>query len=78
MLLEGCGGYHLIDKKWNEDLRKELHVKNVIIEIKDYKIKWLEHVKKMENQEIPKILSLIILQVKETQEDHRREGMINF
>jgi hypothetical protein len=37
-------GYCLLDRKLNEDIRKEMHVTDVIIRIKDYQTKWQEHV----------------------------------
>jgi hypothetical protein len=55
-LLEGSGGYSLIDRKQNEDIKKELHVTDVITRIKDCQTKWREQVERMEGQRIAKIL----------------------
>jgi len=47
-------GYYLINKKWNEDIWKELHITYIITRIEDYETKWLEHVGKDETEENPK------------------------
>jgi len=43
-------GYCLLDRKLNEDIRKEMHVTDVIIRIKDYHITWWGQVERMEDK----------------------------
>jgi hypothetical protein len=54
--LRSVAGYRLIDHRRNEDIREELQIIDINSRIKDYQIKWLQHVERMEQNRIPKLL----------------------
>jgi hypothetical protein len=54
--IRSVAGYRLIDHKRNEDIREELQIIDVNSRIKDYQIKWLQHLERMEQNRIPKLL----------------------
>ncbi|KAJ4438046.1 hypothetical protein ANN_13985 [Periplaneta americana] len=60
-------GYTLLDRKRNEEILEQLEVESVEEKIK-YKFNWLDHVRKMVNSRIPKIM----MQYKPR--GHRRPG----
>jgi hypothetical protein len=44
--LRSVAGYRLIDHRRNEDIREEIQIININSRIKDYQIKWLQHLKR--------------------------------
>jgi hypothetical protein len=54
--LRSVAGYRLIDHRRNEDIREELQIIDINSRIKDYQIKWLQHLERMEQNRIPKLL----------------------
>jgi hypothetical protein len=54
--LRSVAGYRLIDHRRNEDVREELQIVDINSRIKDYEIKWLQHLERMEQNRIPKLL----------------------
>jgi hypothetical protein len=54
--LRSVAGYRLIDHRCNEDTREELQIIDINSRIKDYQIKWLQHLERMEQNRIPKLL----------------------
>jgi hypothetical protein len=54
--LRSVAGYRLIDHRRNEDIREELQIIDINSRIKDYQIKWLQHLKRMEQNRFPKLL----------------------
>jgi hypothetical protein len=46
--LRSVAGYSLIDHTRNEDIRDELQIVDTNSRIKDYKIKWLQYLERME------------------------------
>jgi hypothetical protein len=54
--LRSVAGYRLIDHGRNEDVREELQITDINSIIKDYQIKWLQHLERMEQNRIPKLL----------------------
>jgi hypothetical protein len=54
--LRSVAGYRLIDHKRNEVIREELQIIDINSRIKDYQIKWLQHLERMEQNRIPKLL----------------------
>ncbi|KAJ4428069.1 hypothetical protein ANN_24083 [Periplaneta americana] len=61
-------GYTLLDRKRNEEILEQLEVESVEEKITRYKFNWLDHVRRMENSRIPKIM----MQYKPR--GHRRPG----
>lgn len=61
-------GYTLLDRKRNEEILEQLEVESVEEKISRYKFNWLDHVRRMENSRIPKIM----MQYKPR--GHRRPG----
>ncbi|KAJ4427350.1 hypothetical protein ANN_24970 [Periplaneta americana] len=61
-------GYTLLDRKRNEEILEQLEVESVEEKISRYKFNWLDHVRRMENSRIPKIM----MQYKSR--GHRRPG----
>jgi hypothetical protein len=53
--LRAVGGYHLLDKKRNEEIRKELLVKELNEQIQQYRIQWTQHVLRMSVSRLPKL-----------------------
>jgi hypothetical protein len=49
-------GYRLIDHRRNEDISEELQIIDINSRIKDYQIKWLQHLERMEQNRIPELL----------------------
>jgi hypothetical protein len=49
-------GYRLIDQRRNEGIREELQIIDINSRIKDYHINWLQHLERMEQNRIPKLL----------------------
>jgi hypothetical protein len=49
-------GYRLIGHRRNEDIREELQIIDINSRIKDYQIKWLQHLERMEQNRIHKLL----------------------
>jgi hypothetical protein len=54
--LRSVKGFRSIDHKRNEDIREELQILGINSRIKDYQIKWLQHLERMEQNIIPKLL----------------------
>jgi hypothetical protein len=54
--LRSVAGYRLIDHRRNEDIREEIQIIDINSRIKDYQIKWLQHLERMEQNIIPKLL----------------------
>ncbi|KAJ4434386.1 hypothetical protein ANN_22946 [Periplaneta americana] len=61
-------GYTLLDRKRNEEILEQLEVESVEEKISRYKFNWLDHVRRMENSRIPKIMMQYKLR------GHRRPG----
>ncbi|KAJ4435490.1 hypothetical protein ANN_18106 [Periplaneta americana] len=61
-------GYTLLDRKRDEEILEQLEVESVEEKITRYKFNWLDHVRRMENSRIPKIM----MQYKPR--GHRRPG----
>ncbi|KAJ4437338.1 hypothetical protein ANN_17477 [Periplaneta americana] len=66
--LRRTAGYTLLDRKRNEEILEQLEVESVEEKISRYKFNWLDHVRRMENSRIPKIM----MQYKPR--GHRRPG----
>jgi hypothetical protein len=49
-------GYSLIDHTRNDDVREELQIIDINSRTKDYEIKWLQHLERMVQNRIPKLL----------------------
>jgi hypothetical protein len=49
-------GNRLIHRRCNEDIREELQITDINSRIKDYQIKWLQQLERMEQNRIPKLL----------------------
>jgi hypothetical protein len=49
-------GYRLIDHRRNEDIREEIQIIDINSRIEDYQMKWLQHLGRMEQNRIPKLL----------------------
>jgi hypothetical protein len=49
-------GYRLIDHRPNEAIREELQIIDTNSRIKDYQIKWLQHLERMKQNRIRKLL----------------------
>jgi hypothetical protein len=43
-----------MDKTWNEEMRKKLEIFSTEDKIKEYKIRWLEHLQRISPRRIPK------------------------
>jgi hypothetical protein len=54
--LRSVAGYRLIDHRRNEHIREKLQIMDINSRIKDYQIKWLQHLERMEQNRIPKLL----------------------
>jgi hypothetical protein len=54
--LRSLAGYRLIDHRRNEDIRGELQIIDINSRIKEYQIKWLQHLQRIEHNRIPKLL----------------------
>jgi hypothetical protein len=54
--LRSVAGQGLIDHRRNEDIREELQIIDINSRMKDYQIKWLQHLERMEQNRIPKLL----------------------
>jgi hypothetical protein len=54
--LRSVAGYRLTDHRRDEDIREEIQIKDINSRIKDYQIKWLQHLERMEQNRIPKLL----------------------
>jgi hypothetical protein len=54
--LRSVAGYRLIDHRRNEDKREEIQIIDINSGIKDYQIKWLQHLERMERNRIPELL----------------------
>jgi hypothetical protein len=54
--VRSVAGYRLIDHRRNEDIREELQIIDINSRIKDCQIKWLQHLERMEQNRIPKLL----------------------
>jgi hypothetical protein len=54
--LISVAGYRLIDHRRNEGTRDELRIIDINSRIKDFQIKWLQHLERMEQNRIPKLL----------------------
>jgi hypothetical protein len=54
--LRSVAGYRLTDHRRNEDIREELQIIDINSRIKDYQIKWLQHLERKEQNRIPKLL----------------------
>ncbi|KAJ4431553.1 hypothetical protein ANN_20152 [Periplaneta americana] len=67
-ILRRTAGYTLLDRKRNEEILEQLEVESVEEKISRYKFNWLDHVRRMENSRIPKIM----MQYKPR--GHRRPG----
>ncbi|KAJ4431140.1 hypothetical protein ANN_19735 [Periplaneta americana] len=61
-------GYTLLDRKRNEEILEQLEAESVEEKITRYKFNWLDHVRRVENSRIPKIM----MQYKPR--GHRRPG----
>ncbi|KAJ4435157.1 hypothetical protein ANN_23733 [Periplaneta americana] len=61
-------GYTLLDRKRNEEILEQLEVESVEEKISRYKFNWLDHVRRMENSRIPKIM------IQYKPRGHRRPG----
>jgi hypothetical protein len=46
--LRSVAGHRLIDHRRNEDIREELQIIDIYSRIKDYQIKWLQHLERLE------------------------------
>jgi hypothetical protein len=76
--LRPVAGYRLIDNRRNEDIREELLIIDVNSRIKDYQIKWLQHLERMEQKTIPKLLLNYKPRVEETRDVHVEDGENSF
>jgi hypothetical protein len=47
-------GITKLDKEKNQSIREKLRVQNTVKEIKQYQLKWLQHVQRMDTNRIPK------------------------
>jgi hypothetical protein len=47
-------GITRLDKEMNQCIREKTGAQNIVKEIKQYKEKWLQHVKRMDTNRIPK------------------------
>jgi hypothetical protein len=47
-------GITKLDKERNQSVREKLGVQNTVLEIKQYQQEWLQHVKRMDTDRIPK------------------------
>lgn len=54
--LRSIAGYTLLDKKRNEDIRLELNIFNLIEKLTEYRNKWKQHVERMTQDRIPKLI----------------------
>lgn len=54
--LRSIAGYTLLDNKRSDDIRKELGIFKLTEKIHQYRTKWREHVERMEEYRIPKLL----------------------
>jgi hypothetical protein len=54
--LRSMTGYRLTYHRRNEDIREEIQIIDINPRIKDYQIKWLQHLERMEQNRIPKLL----------------------
>jgi hypothetical protein len=54
--LRSVAGYRLIDHRRNEGIREELQIIDINSRISDCQIKWLQHLERMEQNRIPKLL----------------------
>jgi hypothetical protein len=52
--LRKTAGYTLMDHKQNEEIIQELQAAPTINKIQNYKIKWIQHVSRMDDQRYPK------------------------
>lgn len=54
--LRGVKGYSLLDHIPNEDIRKELKLKETVKEkLQKYKVGWLTHIERMDSKRIPSL-----------------------
>jgi hypothetical protein len=49
-------GLTRLDKKRNTEIREQLNVINIVQDIEDYQKQWFEHVKRMQDNRLPKII----------------------
>ena len=56
-LLRNIAGYTRLDRKRNEDIRKQLNIFKLTDKIEIYRRKWIEHVQRMPEDRIPKIIT---------------------
>jgi hypothetical protein len=54
--LTSVAGYRLIDHRRNEDIREGIQIIDINSRIKDYQIKCLQRLERMEQNRIPKLL----------------------
>jgi hypothetical protein len=54
--LRSVAGYRLIGHRRNEGIREELQIIDINLRIENYQIKWLQHLERMEQNRIPKLL----------------------
>jgi hypothetical protein len=54
--LRSVEGYRLIGHRHNEDIREELQIIHINSIIEGFQIKWLQHLERMEQNRIPKLL----------------------
>jgi hypothetical protein len=54
--LRSVAGYRLIHRRRNEDIREELQITVINSRIKVYQIKLLQHLERLEQNRIPKLL----------------------
>jgi hypothetical protein len=47
-------GITKLDRERNQSVRERLGVQNIVLEIKQYKREWLQHVERMDTDRIPK------------------------
>ncbi|KAJ4438975.1 hypothetical protein ANN_14929 [Periplaneta americana] len=55
-LLEEDSRIYSLDRKRNEEILEQLEVESIEEKINSYKLNWLDHVRRMENSRIPKIM----------------------
>ena len=54
--LRNAAGYTLMDKRRSEDIRQELNIFKLIDKIAQYRNNWRDHVDRMTEDRIPKII----------------------
>ena len=56
--LRPTAGYTLLDKKISSDIREQLGIFNINDKLTQYKINWREHIKRMDDNRLPKQFKL--------------------